>query len=62
MNQGRLSTEFRDRTKQFAADTIQLFIKLPKTREEIRVPGQTIAVVGNLGGGTNPVSVARQVR
>ncbi len=37
MNQGRLSVEFRDRTKQFAAATIRLFIKLPKNREEVRV-------------------------
>jgi len=54
MNQGRLSTEFRDRTKQFAAATIRLYIKLPKTREEVRVLGKQL-----LRSGT---SVAAQVR
>ncbi len=36
---GRLSDEFRDRTKRYAANVIRLFIKLPKTREEARVLG-----------------------
>ena len=54
MNQGRLSTEFRERTKKFAADTIRLFIKLPKGREEARVLGKQL-----LRSGT---SVAAHVR
>ena len=37
MNIGRLPVEFRDRTKQFAAGAIRLFVKLPKTREELRI-------------------------
>jgi four helix bundle protein len=54
MNQGRLSVEFRDRTKQFAAATIRLYIKLPKTHEEVRVLGKQL-----LRSGT---SIAAQVR
>jgi four helix bundle protein len=51
---GRSSEEFRNRTKQFAAATIRLFIKLPKTREEVRVLGKQL-----LRSGT---SVAAHVR
>src|SRR5258706_5847458 len=54
MNQGRLSCEFRERTKKFAAATIRLFIKLPKAREEVRVLGKQL-----LRSGT---SVAAHVR
>jgi four helix bundle protein len=54
MNQGRLSTEFRGRTKEFAAATIRLFVKLPKNREEVKVLGKQL-----LRSGT---SVAAQVR
>lgn len=39
---GRLTDEFRNRTKQFAADVIRLFIKLPKTRDEVRVIGKQL--------------------
>jgi hypothetical protein len=34
MNQGRLSIEFRERTKQFVAATIRLYVKLPKGRDD----------------------------
>jgi len=54
MNQGRLPTEFRDRTKRFAAATIRLFVKLPKGREEVRILGKQL-----LRSGT---SVAAHVR
>jgi four helix bundle protein len=54
MNKGRLSEEFRDRTKKFAAATIRLFVKLPKIREEVRVLGKQL-----LRSGT---SVAAHVR
>jgi four helix bundle protein len=37
MNRGRLSAEFRDRTKKFAAATIRLFVKLGKGRDEARI-------------------------
>jgi len=33
----RLSDELRQRTKQYAAAVIRLFVTLPKDREEIRV-------------------------
>jgi hypothetical protein len=46
MNQGRLSVEFRNRTKAFAAGAIQLFVKLPKGREEVRVLGKQLLCSG----------------
>jgi four helix bundle protein len=54
MNQGRLPTEFRDRTKKFASAAIRLFIKLPKSREEVRVVGKQMLRAGT--------SVAAHVR
>ncbi len=39
---GRLSEEFRGRTKAFAAGVIRLFVKLPKNREEVRVLGKQL--------------------
>ena len=42
MNQGRLSVEFRERTKKFASSTIRLFVQLPKIREEVRVLGKQL--------------------
>ena len=54
MNKGRLSDEFRERTKKFASATIRFFVGLPKEREEVRVLGRQL-----LRSGT---SVAAQVR
>ncbi len=54
MNQGRLSGEFRDRTKAFAAGVIRSYVKLPRAREEVRVLGKQL-----LRSGT---SVAAHVR
>jgi four helix bundle protein len=54
MNIGRLPVEFRDRTKRFAVWAIRLYVKLPKTREEVRVLGKQL-----LRSGT---SVAAQIR
>src|SRR5437763_5238683 len=51
---GRFSEEFRDRTKQFAAGVIHCYIKLPKSREEVRVVAKQL-----LRSGT---SVAAHVR
>jgi four helix bundle protein len=51
---GRLTEEFRNRTKAFAAGAIRLFVKLPKQREEVRVLGKQL-----LRSGT---SVAAHVR
>ena len=42
MNQGRLSAEFRGRTKKFGATAVRLFVKLPKGREEVRVLGKQL--------------------
>lgn len=54
MNIGGLSVEFRERTRQFAAVVIRLHVKLPKAREEVRIPGKQ-----RLRSGT---SVAAHVR
>jgi four helix bundle protein len=51
---GRLSQEFRDRTKRFAAETIRLYVKLPKGRDEVRVVGKQLLRAGT--------SVAAHVR
>ncbi len=60
MNQGRLSTEFRDRTKQFAAGIIRAFIKLPKGREEARVLGKQLLRSGtSVAAHTREASRAR---
>jgi four helix bundle protein len=40
--QGRLSLEFRDRTKRYASQIIQLFVKLPKARDEVSVLGKQL--------------------
>jgi four helix bundle protein len=50
----RLSDEFRDRTKKYAAVIIRVYVKLPKSREEVRVIGKQL-----LRSGT---SVAAHVR
>src|SRR5215208_3731908 len=50
----RLSDEFRGRTKAYAAGVIRLYVKLPKTREELRVLGKQL-----LRSGT---SVAAHIR
>lgn len=52
--QGRVADEFRDRTKQFAAKVIRLYVVLPKEREEVKVCGRQL-----LRSGT---SVAAHVR
>ena len=52
--QGRLPEEFRQRVKHYAARVIRLFVKLPKTYEEVRVLGKQL-----LRSGT---SVAAHVR
>ena len=52
---GRLSEEFRARTKAFAACVIRLFVKLPKQREEVRVLGKQL-----LRSGTSVASHVRE--
>ena len=51
---GRLTDEFRVRTKNYAAGVIRLFVKLPKGREEARILGRQL-----LRSGT---SVAAHIR
>lgn len=46
MNQGRLSIEFRERTKRFASATIRLLVDLPKQREEVRILGKQLLRAG----------------
>jgi four helix bundle protein len=51
---GRLSEEFRARTKGYAAGVIRLCVKLPRAREEVRILGKQL-----LRSGT---SVAAHIR
>lgn len=53
--QGRLSVEFRNRTKRFAAGSLRLYVKLPKAREEVRVLGKQL-----LRSGTSVAAHARE--
>lgn len=39
---GRLTDEFRERTKKYAAGVIRLFVKLPKNQDEIRILGKQL--------------------
>lgn len=52
--EGRLSEEFRRRTKDYAVGIIRLYVKLSKAREEVRILGKQM-----LRSGT---SVAAHVR
>ncbi len=54
MHSGRLSQEFRDRTKALASRVIRLFVVLPRNREEVAVMARQM-----LRSGT---SVAAHVR
>ena len=51
----RLSEELRLRTKRYASRTIQLYVKLPLTREEVRVLGKQF-----LRSGTSVAAHARE--
>ena len=53
--QGRLSEEFRGRTKAYAARIIRLYAKLAKDREETRVLGKQL-----LRSGTSVASHVRE--
>lgn len=44
---GRLSDEFRGRTKRFASAIIRLFVALPKEREEVRILGRQLLRSGS---------------
>jgi four helix bundle protein len=60
MNVGRLSEEFRNRTKAFAAGVIRLFVKLPKAREEVRILGKQLLRSGtSVAAHTREASRAR---
>src|SRR5690242_5114000 len=51
----RLSGELRQRTKCFASDVIQLYVKLPRQREEVKVLGHQL-----LRSGTSVAAHARE--
>ncbi len=51
---GRLPEEFRDRAKRYAAGVIQLFVKIPRGKDEVRILAKQL-----LRSGT---SVAAHVR
>lgn len=52
---GRLTEEFRNRTKVFAAAVIRLFVKLPKGKDEVRILGRQL-----LRSGTSVAAHARE--
>lgn len=57
---GRLTNEFRGRTKRFAASVIRLYVGLPKDREEIRVCGRQLLRSGtSVAAHTREASRAR---
>ncbi len=57
---GRLSEEFRQRAKGFAAGVIRMFVKLPKSREEVRVLGKQLLRSGtSIAAHTREASRAR---
>jgi four helix bundle protein len=51
----RLSEDLRDRTKRFASDVIQLYVTLPKGREEVEILGNQL-----LRSGTSVAAHARE--
>ena len=51
----RLTEELRERTKHFASVTIRFYIKLPLTREEVKVLGKQL-----LRSGTSVAAHARE--
>jgi four helix bundle protein len=51
----RLSEELRQRTKHYASMVIQLYVKLPKIREEVKVLGHQL-----LRSGTSVAAHARE--
>ncbi len=58
--QGRLSEEFRGRTKAYAARIIRLFVKLPKVSDEVRVLGKQLLRSGtSVAGHVREASRAR---
>ncbi len=60
MRGGRLTEEFRTRTKRFAASIIRLYVKLPKGREEVSVCGkQMLRSLTSVAAHTREASRAR---
>lgn len=51
----RLSQDLRQRTKRFASAVIQLYVKLPRERDEVRVLGKQL-----LRSGTSVAAHARE--
>ena len=60
MREGRLSAEFRNRTKRFAASIIRIYVKLPKNRDEAIVCGKQLLRSGtSVAAHTREASRAR---
>jgi four helix bundle protein len=51
----RLPDEFRDRTKRYASSIVQLYVQLPRSREEVEVLGHQL-----LRSGTSVAAHARE--
>jgi four helix bundle protein len=60
MNVGRLSEEFRGRTKAYAAGVIRLYAKLPRTGDVVRILGRQVLRSGtSVAGHVREASRAR---
>src|SRR5437773_12562715 len=57
MREGRLTDEFRARTKRFAAFIIRFYVQLPKERDEVQVCARQM-----LRSGTSVAAHARKLR
>ena len=55
MREGRLTDEFRARTKKFAASIIRFYVHLPKSRDEVQVCAKQM-----LRSGTSVAAHARE--
>ena len=60
MREGRLTLEFKQRTKRFASSVIRLYVALPKQREEVKVCGKQMLRAGtSVAAHTREASRAR---
>ena len=58
--EGRLSEEFRLRTKKYAAHIIRFYVKLPRNRDEVKVIGRQLLRSGSsVAGHVREASRAR---
>lgn len=60
MREGRLTLEFKQRTKRFASSVIRLYVAIPKQSEEVKVCGKQMLRAGtSVAAHTREASRAR---